>query len=191
MGVVLAVNSLIATLGGIAAIILCLFVFVFVLTALAFNLAMIFGFGWVREKAELIKLLRPSVESVNKASESVLQGKPLSSNENSIIRAVAQVPVQVTAVDKKVGQVSDSVAEKVIEYRARTVQAKAIVKTFFAPRRTPPALPESHQEIKSPGYHFLIEDGRAPENLKIVGDQDGLIAEQRGTTPQAKNAAHR
>ncbi|HEY4387611.1 MAG TPA: hypothetical protein VGN34_24410 [Ktedonobacteraceae bacterium] len=191
MGVVLAVNPVIATLGEIAAIILCLFVFVFVLMALAFNLAMSFGFGWVREKAELIKLLRPSVDSVNKASESALQGKPLSSNENSIIRAVAQAPVQVTAMDKKVGQVSDSVAEKVIEYRARTMQVKAIVKTFFAPRRTPPALPEPHQEIKSPGYRILIEEEYAPENLKIIGDQHGLTAEQHSTTPQAKNAAHR
>ncbi len=186
---VLAVNPVIATLGQIAAIIILLFVLVFVLVAVAFNVAMAFGLEWVREKTELFKLLRPSVDSVNKASESALQGAPASSNENPIIRTVAQVPVQASNADKKVAQVSDTVAEKVIEYRARTMQAKAIVTTFFAPRKPAPAL--SEPEIKSPGYRILIEE-QGPEGLRELSAQSERIAAQKGTlAPQVKDVASR
>jgi hypothetical protein len=186
---ILAVNPVIASLGQVAAIIILLFVFVFVVIAVAFNLAMAFGLAWVREKAELFKLLRPSVDSINKTSESAIQGTPPAASENAIVRTVAQVPAQVSAADKKVVQVSDTVAEKVIEYRARTMQAKAIVSTFFAPKKAVPALPEAG--IKSPGYRMLIEQ-QGTEGLKKLSAQNGRIAEQQGTVnPQAKDVTHR
>lgn len=185
---VLAVVPVIATLGAIAAIIICIFVFVFVLTALAFNLVMTFGLSWVREKTEMVKLLRPTVDSVNKASEAALQGKAPSPRDSSIARVAAQVPTQVIAADKKVAALSDSVAEKVIEYRARTVQAKTIVKTFFAPRRK--ALPESGREVASSDYRALIAETPTAEYPAVPGSQNGLVAEQRNTSPQAKDAIH-
>src|SRR5882724_10870952 len=172
LALILAVDPVIASLGQIAAIIILLFVFVFVIIAVAFNLAMAFGLAWVREKVELFKLLRPSVDSINKTSESAIQGIPPAADENAIVRTAAQVPAQVAAADKKVVQVSDTVAEKVIEYRARTMQAKAIVRTFFAPKQAAPALPEPG--IKSPGYRMLIEE-RGTEGIKKLSAQNGRI----------------
>jgi hypothetical protein len=193
MYVALAVIPVIATLGAIAAIIICVFVFIFALTALAFNLAMTFGLSWLREKMELFKLLRPTVDSVNKASEAALQGKAPSSGDGNIVRVVAQVPNQVTAVDKKVVALSDSVAEKVIEYRARTVQAKTIVKTFFAPRKKLPgekllASSEPEQKIASQDEYLALIEDKLP---RISNGQNGPTAEQRDTSSQAKNAIHR
>jgi hypothetical protein len=197
-----AVNPVIATLGQISAIIIGLFVLIFVLIAVAFNLAMAFGLGWVREKAELFKLLRPSVDSINKASESAMQGSTPgvvpARNENSIVRAVAQVPVQVTAADKKVEQASDSVADKVIEFRARTVQAQTILKTFFTPKPkqpvpslTSPRSPSTSSTpgIKSPGYRILIEE-QGPEKLREISAQNAAIAHEKGTDTPATNVTN-
>ena len=191
MTLLLAVNPVIATLGQISAVIILLFVFVFVIIAVAFNVAMALGLGWVREKAELIKLLRPNVDSVNNVSEAALHGTPPVSSENSIIKAVAQVPVRVDAADKKVEQVTDTVADKVIEFRARTVQAQAIVKTFFAPREKPLALAQAAPMIKSPGYRILIEEPGATDKIRAMSAENALIAEQKGTDSSGNNGSHR
>jgi hypothetical protein len=191
MTLILAVNPVIATLGQISAVIILLFVFVFVIIAVAFNLAMALGLGWVREKAELIKLLRPNVDSVNKVSEAALHGTPPASSENSIIKAVAQVPMQVEAADKKVEQVTDTVADKVIEFRARTVQVQAIVKTFFAPREKPLALSRPEAMIKSPGYRILIEETNSTEKIRKLSAENARIAEQKGTDSSVNNGSHR
>ncbi|HEY4035414.1 MAG TPA: hypothetical protein VGL94_15765 [Ktedonobacteraceae bacterium] len=130
---VLAANPVLAMLGQIAAIVICLFVLIFVLLAVAFNVLMTFAMAWVREKVDLIKMLRPTVESINKATELVSQGGAPTMNENIIVRAVASLPTNVHAIDKKVEQSTDRVANAVIEFRARTVQAKTVLKAFLLP----------------------------------------------------------
>lgn len=162
IALVLAVNPILAAWGQIAAIVICFYILVAVLIAFVFNAAMAFGFAWVREKAELIKLLRPYVESVNKTSEAAIKGVPPAENENQVVRAVAQVPMGVHTIDKKVDQASDRVAKAMIEFKARTVQAQTIVKAFLLPglMKQQPALEagESGYEFKSPGYRMLIEE---------------------------------
>ena len=69
-------NPLLETAGQIAAIIICVFVFVFIILAVAFNVAMAFGMSWLSGKIQMIKMLRPTVESVNKTTESALKGIP-------------------------------------------------------------------------------------------------------------------
>ena len=112
--IVLAVNPILAAWGQVAAIVICFYILVFVLIAVAFNLGMSFGLAWVREKVELLKLLRPYVDSVNKTSEAAVQGVPPTENDNKVVQAVADVPVRVHAIDKQVDQGSERVTKAVI-----------------------------------------------------------------------------
>ncbi len=126
-------NPVLATLGQISAIILCLFVFIFVLLAVVFNLAMAFGLGWLREKAELIKLLRPHVESVNKTAEAAKNGVVPTEDTQPVVRALVSVPGRVQAVDTKVDQTTERIVKAAIEFRARTVQVQTIARALFIP----------------------------------------------------------
>jgi len=144
-GLVLAANPILATMGQIAAIVICLFVLIFVLLAVAFNVLMTFAMTWVREKVDLIKMLRPTVESINKTTELVSQGGAPTVSENTIVRAVASLPANVHAIDKKVEQATDRAASTIIEFRARTVQVQTVLKAFLLPSlmRRKPATPAS------------------------------------------------
>jgi hypothetical protein len=188
VSMVLAVNPVLAAWGQIAAIVICFYILVFVLIALAFNLGMTFGLAWVREKAELLKLLRPYVESVNKTSEAAVRGVPPTENENKIVRAVAEVPARVHTLDKQVDQVGERVANAVIEFRARTVQAKTIVKAFFLPglmkQEPTPTTGKEGYEFKSPGYRMLMEE-KAPE--VPVSPEEGAAYERAVPSTQLKD----
>src|SRR5690348_7839804 len=133
MNVIIAANAILAMWGQIAAIVICLFVLIFVLLAVVFNALMAFVLTWVREKVELIKILRPTVESINKASESVSQGIAPTAHENTIVRTVASLPASMHAIDKKVEQSTHRIVNAVIEFRARTVQVQTVVKAFLLP----------------------------------------------------------
>src|SRR5437763_14094355 len=101
MHMALAVNPILAAWGQIAAFVICFYILVFVLIAVAFNVGMSFGLAWVREKVELLKLLRPYVDSVNKTSEEAVQGVPPVENENKIVQTVAEVPVRAHSIDRE------------------------------------------------------------------------------------------
>ena len=188
----LAVNPVLAAWGQLAAIIICFYILVFVLLALVFNLVMAFGLGWVREKAELIKLLRPSVDSVNKTAEAAMQGVPPDANENAIVRTVSSLPAQMHTLDKKVEGASERVAKGVIEFHARAVQVQTIAKAFFLPGLTKPrARSKAEQDglqFKSPGYQTLMEQ-KAPEVPAEPAPGDGYV--QTVTASQLKNVASR
>lgn len=175
MNMVLATNATLAMLGQIAAIVICLFVLIFVLLAVAFNALMAFAMAWVHEKVELIKMLRPTVESINKASESVSQGVAPATDENTIVRTVASLPTTMHAIDKKVEQSTHRVLDAVIEFRARTVQMQTIVKTFFVPglMRAKPAIPV---------FHGVLEVKGSP-SWKTIGERSSLRPE--GATASA------
>ncbi|GAC1448136.1 MAG: hypothetical protein PVS3B1_32010 [Ktedonobacteraceae bacterium] len=148
---VFAVNPIIATIGQIGAIIICLFIFIFVLLAVVFNLAMAFGTGWVRDKVNLIKMLRPVVESVNKASDEAAHGADPAENKNAVVRAIATVPAQMNTIDRKVEQTTDRVANTAIEARARVEQGKAIVRGFFQPIRRATPTRATTPRVEVPG----------------------------------------
>ncbi len=173
MMILLDVNPVLAGFGQLAAIIICLFALIFILIAVAFNLAMAFGTGWLREKANLIKMLRPTVDSVNKTTESALQGQPPAQDGNAIVRAVAQVPTGMLTADKKVDEVSEKVANAAIEFRARTIQAQTVVKAFLFPARKESqagAVSDDGLQFNSPGYRQLMKE-KAPEvSEPVVGD---------------------
>jgi hypothetical protein len=151
--------------GQAAAIVLLLYFLIVILLGLGLTLGLMFGLSWVREKTELIKKLRPTVESVNHTTEAAVQGNQyaLVEQQNKTIRTVAEVPARVHDIEKKIEQGSDRVANAVIEFRARTQMTKAIVKTFFLPGLTPrqhapSILEEEGIDFKSPGYRMLVEE---------------------------------
>ncbi|WP_297161526.1 hypothetical protein, partial [Thermogemmatispora sp.] len=51
----------------------------------------------------------------------------------SLVQGVVSIPEHVRAIDRRVEQGSDRVAEAVIEFRARTMMVKEIAKAFFLP----------------------------------------------------------
>ena len=162
MYLVFLVNPILATGGQIAAIVIGFYVLVFVLLALVFNVVMAVALAWIREKTNMVKMLRPTVEGVNKTTEAAIQGIPPEANENAIVRTVAKVPVGVQTIDKQVDKTSERVASTVIEVYARAVQAKAIARAFLLPglvKRDTPVLngEKSLLNTRSPGTRTLRE----------------------------------
>ncbi len=153
MQYVLASSNPLPPLGQGAAIVLLLYFLILVLLGLGLTLGLMFGLGWVREKTELIKRLRPTVESVNHTTEAAVQGDQyaLVDQQNKVIRTVAEVPARAHNIEQKIEQGSDRVAGAVIEFRARTQMAKAIVKAFFLPGLThgQPALLFSRKKVSA------------------------------------------
>jgi hypothetical protein len=181
MHLVLADNDpTLAMWGQIAAIVICLFSFIFVVIAVAFNAGMAYGLTWVREKANLLKKLQPVIDTVNKNSEAFVKGVSPSADENPVVRTVASVPSRVHQVDKRVDQGADKVAKAVIELRARTVQAKTVVKAFLMPKRVQREIEGASQvseeglQFQSPGYRAQIER-QAPEIPVAAAASDGNV----------------
>jgi hypothetical protein len=165
-------SSPLAAWGQAAAIILVIELLFFVLIGLALTLALMFAFRWVRDKSELIKKLRPTVESVNTTTEEAIHGTlpPASPNENKIVRTIAEVPAKVEEVEKKIDEGSDRVAKAVIEFRARTVMVESIVKTFLMPKSVKQLeQPADDVGFKSPGYRMLVEE-KVPGTPDQTGD---------------------
>ena len=187
---VLAVNPILATIGQISAIILCLFIVIFVLLAVAFNLAMAFGLGWVREKANLIKMLRPVVDSVNHASERAAHGSDPAENKNPVVRAVATVPAQMNTIDKKVEETTDRVANLAIEGRARVEQGKAIVQAFFRrkPAASTPLISQSTPVVSTTAYSGLPQDIPAVPVVPVESASNGY---RRDDTSQLRDVPAR
>ncbi|MEO8973064.1 MAG: hypothetical protein ABI406_15875 [Ktedonobacteraceae bacterium] len=175
MHYVLASSNPLPPLGQAAAIVLLLYFLIVILLGLGLTVGLMFGLAWVREKTELIKKLRPTVESVNHTTEAAVQGNQyaLVDQQNKVIRTVAEVPARMHDVEMKIEHGSDRVADAVIEFRARTQMTKAIVKAFFLPGLThrQPTLSVLEEEgvgFKSPGYRMLVEE-KAPSSETGVG----------------------
>ena len=158
LNLVLAANPTLTMFGQIAAIVICLFVLIFVLLAIAFNVLMSFTVAWVHEKVDLIKMLRPTVESINKASESLNQGIEPTANENIVVRNMASLPANMHAIDEKVQLSTGWVANAVIEFRARTVQVQTVVKAFLLPGLTRRRPSDGAKDLKGPQACMVIEE---------------------------------
>lgn len=195
--IVLAMNPIIHTLGLIGAIIICLFAFIFVLIAVALNLGLAFGMGFLRDKVNLVKTLRPQVDKISHTTEAVLHEEPPPDleKENALVRTAATVPARVHGVDHKVDETAARVASAVIEFRARTVQAKTMVKAFFLPgltRRQEPA-PASEQglEFRSPGYRMLMEERESALPPRAVPEPAPAAPENRRSAEQLTDVSAR
>ncbi|GAC1427758.1 MAG: hypothetical protein NVS4B1_07630 [Ktedonobacteraceae bacterium] len=187
-------NPILATGGQIAAIVIGLYSLLFIILTVVFGLTMDATFSWVSEKVKLIKMLRPTVDSVNKTSEAMVNGTQPPSNGNKIVQTVAQGPAQVHKLDKQVDQVTDKVANAVIEFRARTIQVQTVAKALFAPNMLRRELAAHDRrllgsnddlEIKSPGLRILMEE-KVPDVPVVPAAQPGASAPSV-TVSQLKN----
>jgi hypothetical protein len=175
-------EQILAPWAQIAAIILVIELFLFVLIFLALNVGFTFLSTWVREKSELVKKLRPMIDNVNATTEAASKGTlpAAKADENKVVRTVAEIPARANAIEEKINEESDRVARAVIEFRARTVMVQGIVKAFFLPGLTRPA--QSHMgEIKGQEPRMLLEE-HPPE----VAAGDGyveLAAPGKAATP--------
>ncbi len=164
-----------AAWGQVAAIILLLYMFILIVIGLVLAFALMLGLDWVRKKVELIKKLRPTVDSINTTTEEAVKGllPPPSSEyaphatQEKIVRTVAQVPLYAHNVEQKIEQGSDKVAGAVIEFRARTEMAKGMLKAFFLPGlthrpREKTVLEKEGIGFRSPGYKMLV-DQKVPD----------------------------
>lgn len=131
-----SVNPFLGVAGPIAAIIIGLYMVIFIVLALAISALAAFVAYWVRNKSEVIKLLRPTVDSVNKTTEAFQKGVAPADVGNELIRTIAQNTARVQAVDQQVSQISDRVVGSAIEFRARSMQVKAVVRAFLHPTRS-------------------------------------------------------
>ena len=196
MFLVLGINPILEMSGRIAAIIICLFAFIFIIVSVALNFAMAWGLSVLREKVNVVQKARPIVESVNQATERAKQGLPPDESENGLVRTVAKVPAGVQQVDTKTVQLADKAAKGLIEARARTVQAQTVLKAFFLPglmRRETLAQREERidaagLEFKSPGYRALMEQ-QAPEIPVEASNGEGT--RQRMEAQQLRNVTTR
>ena len=191
-------NPILATGGQIAAIVIGLYSLIFILLTVVFGLTMDVIFTWLSDKAKLIRMLRPTVNSVNKTSEAMVNGTQPPANDNRIVELVAQGPSQVHKLDKQVDQVTDKVANAVIEFRARTIQVQTVAKAFFTPNTLRRELAEHDRgqldsngdlEIKSPGLRMLMEE-KAPDAPVVPAARPGGVVDTTGVTvSQLKNDA--
>lgn len=169
MYTVLASNPLAST-GQIAAIVLLLEELIVVLISLALAAALLLGLAWVRQKAELIKKIRPVVNTVNVTAESAIKGELPTPIENAgtvekISRTAAQVPRYAHIAEQKVEQGSDQVAKVVIEVRARTVMVTSTLKAFFLP-----GLTQKQEAMPLPIWEDSakqLADGHRPDMVSI------------------------
>jgi hypothetical protein len=173
-------DSTLALWGQIAAIILSIYMLVLLLIGLAFSALLMYGATWVRIKAELVKKLRPTVNSVNAAIDTPSSETlpAVVEHDNKLVQAVhavqsAQVvqkakvaEKQIDTIEKKVEQGADRVADAVIEIRARTVQAKGILKAFFLPGLTK----QKRRDVP------LLEAARDSASGSIPGESSGSPA---------------
>ena len=173
--------------GHIAAIILLIYLLVFILIGLALAFVLLVGMTWVREKVELIKMIRPTVNSVNKTTQAAIAGTlpEAKDDENKLIRTAAEIPAYAHEIETKVDQVSDRVAGAVIEFRARSMMAKSMLKAFFVPglaHRTQAQL--EGVGFRSPGYRILIEEKAS--GGEVVGAGEGYAGSVKAS--QLKDA---
>jgi len=173
--------------GHVAAIILLIYLLVFILIGLALAFVLLVGMTWVREKVELIKMIRPTVNSVNKTTQAAIAGTlpEAKDDENKIIRTAAEIPAYAHEIETKVDQVSDRVASAVIEFRARSMMAKSMLKAFFVPglaHRTQAQL--EGVGFRSPGYRILIEQKASGD--EVVGAGEGYAGSVKAS--QLKDA---
>ncbi len=191
-------NPILATGGEIAAIVIGLYSLIFILLTVVFGLTMDVTFTWLSDKVKLVRMLRPTVNSVNKTSEAMVNGTEPPANENKIVQLVAQGPAQVHKLDRQVDQVTDKVANAVIEFRARTIQVQTVAKAFFTPQVLRRELAEHDQsllgtassdglEIKSPGLRILMEEKVADAPVVPAAQPGDPVTTAGVTVSQLKN----
>jgi len=140
-------EDLVTMLARIAAIVLSLYLFVFVVLLLVASVLLVYGNTWVRDRVGILKKVRLFAQDIDTTIHAVSGEKlpatmELDSRVVQVIRTVQTSQVvqkakvaqkQVSTIEKKVEPGADRVADAVIEFRARTVMVQGMLKAFFLP----------------------------------------------------------
>jgi hypothetical protein len=139
-------SDILESLGQAAAVILVLFLIFSTIMGLALTLVLMLGLSWLRDNLRLIHSLPILLRQIN---SSLVAGRldkalPDELQENQLLQNLARVPHMAQSfsgrannVEHSVDNSSDKVTSSVIEFHARTAQAKGILKAFFLPGLTP------------------------------------------------------
>lgn len=205
---IFVMSDVLSQLGQVAAIILLIYLLVNILIGLAIAVVFMFAGAWVRDKAELIKKLRPTIESVNTAIKNPEAANGGAANGLvKVVHSIQSVAIPqkiegvehgVQSVEEKVSQGADRVASAVIEFRARTAQAQGVLKALFLPgltRKSPyqHVLPEvamgvSEQSLReSAGTPQLPA---APAPLSLVGPEDRSDGNERVAVKRGRSTGN-
>lgn len=168
--------------GQAAALILALYIFLSLLAGLALAAALLFLLAWLREKSEQIKKLRPLVNRVNQALSASQRGEtpPVDSADSRLARVATRVPqvtetlpAKASEIEQKVEGGSDRVANMVIEFYARTRQARGFARALFLPGLTRGYAPASaaHKELTEQ----LTQSERVEETNKETASREPLL----------------
>lgn len=174
-----------AAWGQAAGIILAMYMFVLLLIVLALSLLLMYAFAWIREKSELVKKVRPTVDSVNMAIESASdETLPATVDHNNrlvqavhtlqsvqLVQKAKDAQRQASNIEQKVEQGTGRVAGAAIEFRARTVMVQGMLKAFFLPGLTK----------QKPGQALLPAAERDAIHNGLPAGSPGLAAESSDT----------
>ncbi len=143
-------DDLLTDLGRIAALVLVIYVFLFVVLFFVASLLLLYGNTWLRQQVRLVHQLRSIIENIDTAlhapsSETLPAALEPDNRLGQAVQAIhmaQSVQVvqiannthkQVDSISKRVEPVADRIAGGVIEFRARTVMVQGMLKAFFLP----------------------------------------------------------
>ncbi len=143
-------GDLVTDLGRIAAIILSLYLFLFVAFFFVVAGLLLAANTWLLDKVELLHNLRSIIQNIDTtihtpSSETLPATLEPDNNLGQALQAIHMVQSvqvvekakntqkQVDNIEKRVEPVADRIAEGVIEFRARTVMVQGMLKAFFLP----------------------------------------------------------
>ena len=143
-------GDLVTDLGRIAAIILSLYLFLFVAFFFVVAGLLLAANTWLLDKVELLHNLRSIIQNIDTTIHSpssetlpatletdnrlgqALQAIHMAQSVQ-VVEIAKNTQKQVDSIEKKVEPVADRIAEGVIEFRARTVMVQGMLKAFFLP----------------------------------------------------------
>ncbi len=180
-----------AAWGHAAGIILAIYMFVPLLVGLALALLLMYAFAWIREKSELVKKLRPTIDSVNKALESTGDETLPATVDHSdrlvqavhtlqsveLVQKAKDVQRQASNLEQGIEQRTSRVAGAAIEFRARTVMVQGMLKAFFLPGLTK----------QKPRQALLPAAERDAAHSSLPAESPGLSAESSDTVVARPN----
>jgi hypothetical protein len=143
-------DNIVNQVGQIAAIVVALYFFLFVVLFIVASLLFLYLNAWIRQQVRLVHQLRSIVESIDTtlhtpASETLPAALTPDNRLGQVTQAIHRAQavqvvqiakntqMQVDSISKKVEPVADRIAGGVIEFRARTVMVQGMLKAFFLP----------------------------------------------------------
>ncbi len=141
----------------------------------------------MREKAELVKKIRPNIDIINQTIETPESVFPVGNIQQKLVQAVQrvqslEVPHKLEEVQHKVQSISvqvdkraDRVAETMIEIRARTEMVKGMARAFFLPGLTNRRLIAQHPPVYLPRSKSDGAIAAASETELAAGEEKQLV----------------